>query len=57
MIEHTNDFKLVWIIFVKESNRNTHDTIIVARDVVHLPDLNSIIIIVCGVVFGRKRFP
>lgn len=45
-------FELFGAIAIHESNRNAHDPLVIARDVSHSPNFNSIVVIVFRIKFG-----
>ena len=46
-----NDFKLLWIIFIKEGNRYAHHAFIIVWYLGCLADFDSVIIIVMWIVW------
>ena len=44
------DFKLFWIIFIKERNRNTHNAIIVTRNICRFIHIYGIVVVVFRII-------
>ena len=47
----TYDFKLVWVELSEDSIGNTHYSRIVARNVLHFPNIDGIVIVIMGILF------
>ena len=52
-IETTHDFELVRIEFPNYSVRNSHNTIVIIRNINHISNIYSVKIIVCWIFFRR----